>query len=149
MGRWQGSLCSFRASTYKALGKPRHSPFFFFRPCLGFDRGYGGALYTPSIPLETGLGDDHQQVARSDFATRWSSSPELNVFCFGITFCFGINVLSQSIHSSDPVFAHGQLYVAMSRVSGRHALRVAARLTADEDPMDDGVSNVVWVEILS
>ena len=47
----------------------------------------------------------------------------------------------------DPVFAHGQLYVAMSRVSTCQSLRVAARVTADEDPVENGVINVVWAEV--
>ena len=47
----------------------------------------------------------------------------------------------------DPVFAHGQLYLALSRVSNRGSLRVASRVTAAEDPNENGVINVVWTEV--
>ena len=90
------------------------------------------------------MGDDHQQVAGPDSATSWCSSPTLGFFSEP-TFWGNKREKPQG---PDPVFAHGQLYVAMSRVSARHALRVAARVTADEDPVENGVLNVVWTEVL-
>ena len=47
-----------------------------------------------------------------------------------------------------PVFSHGQLYVALRRVGEASAMRVAAAATLDEDPMVDGVRNLVWRELL-
>ena len=47
-----------------------------------------------------------------------------------------------------PVFSHGQLYVALSRVGDAASLRVAAASTFDCDPVADGVPNMVWRELL-
>lgn len=48
-----------------------------------------------------------------------------------------------------PVFAHGQLYVAFSRVGDGRNLCVAASPTIDDDPIVDGIKNVVWRELLA
>ncbi len=108
---------------------------------VGFNRGHGHPLYTASVSIETRVGHDHQQVARANYAASWGSSPNLSFF---FPQGGGTKIKAQTL---DPVFAHGQLYVALSRVSARDALRVAVKVTADSDPVEHGVDNIVWKEV--
>ncbi len=63
--------------------------------------------------------------------------------------CLKQQFLLQTIAQGlDFVFAHGQLYVAYSRVVFRHGLRVAARVTADDNPIEEGLENIVLSEVL-
>lgn len=47
----------------------------------------------------------------------------------------------------DPVFAHGQLYVGLSRVTSQNGLRIAAGSNINEDPEVVGIDNIVWPEV--
>ena len=55
------------------------------------------------------------------------------------------------IYLPNPVFSHGQLYVAMSRAIARSNIKVLAATTNDETNSSDGTltKNIVYKEVLT
>jgi ATP-dependent DNA helicase PIF1 len=68
--------------------------------------------------------------------------------CINQTFnnpCLVQSLKNVGVYLLSPVFSHGQLYVAISRVTSRDGLKM---LINDEDGQDtDVTSNVVYIEV--
>jgi ATP-dependent DNA helicase PIF1 len=53
------------------------------------------------------------------------------------------------IYLPEPVFSHGQLYVALSRGVSRSATRVLAKPKVDLDPTGKSTKNIVYRDVLN
>jgi ATP-dependent DNA helicase PIF1 len=53
------------------------------------------------------------------------------------------------IYLPEPVFSHGQLYVALLRGVSRSATRVLAKSKVDLDPIGKSTKNIVYRDVLN
>jgi ATP-dependent DNA helicase PIF1 len=69
-------------------------------------------------------------------------------FCMTINKSQGQTFKRVGVWLPSPVFSHGQLYVALSRVGDPLGLCIGAQPTTAMDPLVQGVANIVWKELL-
>ena len=102
----------------------------------------GISVGVPRINLTCGTGSDlHINFTRRQFPIRLA-------YCMTINKSQGQTFKRVGLWLPAPLFSHGQLYVALSRVGDGNCLWVAAAPTESEDPLSDGVKNIVWKELL-
>ena len=72
-------------------------------------------------------------------------------FAMTINKAQGQTIPHVGVYLPNPVFSHGQLYVAMSRATARSRLKVLAATTNDEISELDGTltKNIVYKEVLT
>jgi ATP-dependent exoDNAse (exonuclease V) alpha subunit len=81
---------------------------------------------------------------RSDYTILRKQLPV--VACYAVTFnsCQGLTVQRLALDLRRPVFAHGQLYTAMTRVPNSHDV-VILKSEGDDSTL---TRNIVWEELL-
>jgi len=105
----------------------------------------GKRVFLPRIPLCPS--DDEMfpfRFKRKQFPVRVS-------FAMTINKAQGQTIPHVGVYLPNPVFSHGQLYVAMSRATARSRLKVLAATTNDEISELDGTltKNIVYKEVLT
>ena len=105
----------------------------------------GKIVFLPRIPLCPS--DDEMfpfKFKRKQFPIRVS-------FAMTINKAQGQTIPHVGIYLPNPVFSHGQLYVAMSRATARSNLKFLAATTNDENIESDGTltKNIVYKEVLT
>ena len=102
---------------------------------MGSGPGRGETLFLPRLPLEVDGAD-----SGLGFSFRRLQFPVKAAFCLTINRCQGQTKRRIGVYLPSPVFTHGQLYVALSRVGDFDA--VEALTTAAT------TRNVVYREVL-
>jgi ATP-dependent DNA helicase PIF1 len=60
----------------------------------------------------------------------------------------GQTIPTVGIYLPEPVFSHGQLYVALSRGVSRQTTRILAKPNKDIDPTGKSTKNIVYRDVL-
>ena len=107
---------------------------------IGGEHG-GGIVFIPRISLiPTGATDLTFQMKRHQFPVRLA-------FALSINKAQGQSVKSVGIYLKTPVFAHGQLYVALSRATASNNIKVLLPSEGPDMP-ESTTHNIVYNEIL-
>ena len=102
---------------------------------VGSGPSRGETLFLPRLPLEVDGGD-----SGLGFSFRRLQFPVKPAFCLTINRCQGQTKKKVGVFLPCPVFTHGQLYVALSRVGDFDAVEVMASTASTR--------NVVYREVL-
>ncbi|KAK1929669.1 ATP-dependent DNA helicase PIF1 [Phytophthora citrophthora] len=97
------------------------------------------------IPRIVFLSDDEDK--EFPFTLRRKQSPVVPAFAMTINKAQGQSIHNVGIYLESPVFAHGQLYVARSRVTSRKAIKIAIDSRAFDDSGAANAENIVYREI--
>lgn len=102
----------------------------------------GKRVFIPRIPLHPS--EDLQlpfKFKRKQFSIRLS-------FAMTINKAQGQTIPNVAIYLPEPVFSHGQLYVALSRGVSRGTTRILAKPRIDIDPTGKSTKNIVYRDVL-
>jgi hypothetical protein len=102
----------------------------------------GDRVFIPRIPLSPS--DDISlpfKFKRKQFPIRLS-------FAMTINKAQGQTIPTVGIYLPEPVFSHGQLYVALSRGVSRQTTRILAKPNNDIDPTGKSTKNIVYMDVL-
>jgi hypothetical protein len=100
----------------------------------------GKTIFIPKIPMKPSDSLFPFKFTRRQFPIRPS-------FAITINKSQGQTLKQAGVYLERPVFTHGQLYVAMSRVGSPTALRIMT-ISSKENPNSNSTKNVVYKEPL-
>ncbi|OWY93268.1 LOW QUALITY PROTEIN: Helitron helicase [Phytophthora megakarya] len=103
----------------------------------------GKTVFIPRIIL---YGEDADK--EFPFKLRRNQFPVVPAFVMTINKVQGRSIHHVGIYLESPVFAHGQLYVALSRVTSRKAIKIAVDPSAIDENGNIHTKNIVYREIL-
>ncbi|POM72471.1 Helitron helicase-like protein, partial [Phytophthora palmivora] len=86
-------------------------------------------------------------IPRIPFKLRRKQFPVVPAFAMTINKAKGQSIHHVGIYLESPVFAHGQLYVALSRVTSRKAIKIAVDPEAIDEDGNIHTKNIVYREI--
>ena len=102
----------------------------------------GQDVAAPRINLQSpDNGTLHINFTRRQFPLRLA-------FCMTINKSQGQTFKNVGVWLPSPVFSHGQLYVALSRLRDPNGLCIASQPTMRAGTLVDGVVNIVWSELI-
>ena len=100
-------------------------------------------VFIPRIPMSPS--DDMSlpfKFKRKQFSVRLS-------FAMTINKSQGQTIPNVGIYLPEPVFSHGQLYVALSRGVSRATTRILAKPKKELDPTGQSTKNIVYKDVLN
>jgi hypothetical protein len=102
----------------------------------------GKRVFLPRIPLYPSEDDVLPfRFKRKQFPIRLS-------FAMTINKAQGQTIPNVGVYLPEPVFSHGQLYVALSRGISRQTTRILAKPNNDIDPSGKSTKNIVYTDVL-
>ena len=102
----------------------------------------GHDVAVPRINLQSpDNGTLHINFTRRQFPLRLA-------FCMTINKSQGQTFRNVGVWLPSPVFSHGQLYVALSRLGDPNGLCIASQPTMHADALEQGIPNIVWSELI-
>ena len=102
----------------------------------------GKQLFLPRIPMYPSEDDVLPfKFTRKQFPIRLS-------FAMTINKAQGQTIPNVGIYSPEPLFSHGQIYVALSRGISRQTTRILAKPNKDIDPSWKSTKNIVYKDVL-
>ena len=102
----------------------------------------GKIMFLPRIPLQPSEADKYPiAFQRKQFPVR---------LCFAMTInkAQGQTLDFVGLYLPNPVFSHGQLYVALSRATNAESIKILVKPTNDDESTYDCTANIVYQELL-
>ena len=102
---------------------------------------FGKRVFIPRISITPSDTELPFKLIRRQFPVRLA-------FAMSINKAQGQTIPNMGLYLPNPVFTHGQLYVALSRVQSKHKISVLVKDGGVDDKPDVYTKNIVYKEIL-
>lgn len=106
------------------------------------NKNYGARVFLPKITLLPNQDDSTVQFKRKQFPIRLA-------FALTVNKSQGQTIKKVAFLVDSPLFSHGHLYTAMSRVNNRNNFKIMVESTNHKNKINFFVNNIVYKEILT